>query len=480
MEDTTKKEKILITTAIDYANAVIHVGHAYEKLWADCVARYEKIKRGSDNVYFLTGTDVHGTTNEKAAKKRGIPVEEHVKEISDLDQEQINALGINYSRFIRTTDKDHVKTATEFFQKSYENGDLYKDTYTGLYCEGCEAYKTLSELNSEGQCQFHPTREIQKLKEENWFFKWTKYSDFLKNLVSSEHFVANEGKKREMLAFIEQGLIDIPVTRPKYKVAWGITPRNDSEQVIYVWFDALINYYTAGIQNGFWDDDTEIVHFVGKDIARWHCLLWPAMLKSAGIRLPDKIYIHGFINLNGQKISKSLGNVISPTELVDKYGEDAVRYYLLKHGPITEDTNITIKHLEEVYNGELANGLGNTVARIAKLAEKSGEEFRIGKIELQIEKEETLEPMNEYRVDVALQNIWKRLAELDKQINVDEPWKLLKNKEKIKPILQKEIEEIREIANLLEPFMPKAAHKIHKIFAGPKIKAQKALFPRIN
>jgi len=475
----TKKAKILITTAIDYANDVIHVGHAYEKLLADCIARYEKIKRGNDNVYFLTGTDVHGTTNEKAAEKRNIPVEKHVQEISDKDQEQIDALEIEYSRFIRTTDEDHIKVATEFFQKSYEAGDLYKETYKGLYCEGCESYKTLSELNEEGQCPYHTTRQIQELDEENWFFRWTKYADFLKDLVTSEDFIAPEGKKNEMLAFLEQGLLDIPVTRPKYKVSWGITPQNDKEQVIYVWFDALINYYTAGIQNGFWDEDTEIVHFVGKDIARWHCLLWPAMLKSAGVRLPDKVYVHGFINLNGQKISKSLGNIIRPTDLVGKYGADAVRYYLLKHGPIIEDTNISSEHLEEVYNGELANGLGNTIARIAKLAEKSALEFNTGEIPLQIEKTDLYEPMEKFRADITLQNIWQKLGELDRKINEAEPWKKLDTPE-IKEILQEEIDEIRVIGLLLQPFMPTTAEKIKTIFKGPKIKAGKALFPRLN
>jgi methionyl-tRNA synthetase len=475
------KKKVLITTAIDYTNDVIHVGQAYEKILADCIARYFRIKKGKENVGFVTGTDEHGTTNEKAAKARNLTPEEHVRDISKKDQEQIDSLDVSYDRFIRTTDPDHTEITTEFYQKSESNGDIYKAYYDGLYCEGCEAYKTLSELDNNGRCPLHPTREIQKIKEENYFFRWSKYSDFLKTLVSSDKFVLPEGKKKEMLAFIENGIKDIPVTRPESKLDWGITspsPAPDEpKQVIYVWFDALINYYTFGKQNGFWDDETEIVHFVGKDVARWHVLLWPAMLKSAGIRVPDTVYVHGFITLNGEKISKSKGNIIRPSDLVEKYGSDAVRYYFLRYGPITEDVDISLDHFKEVYNSELANGLGNTVARVAKLAEKSGFSFPLKGGYLD-KFDDCTKSLDTFRVDLTIQKIWENLSLIDKHITENEPWGI-KDAEKLREVLTYDVEEIRKIAKVLEIFMPKVTQKIQGQFNVEKINSEGGLFPRI-
>ena len=480
---TQVKKKVFITTAIDYTNDVIHIGHAYQKTLADCLARGFRIEKGEENVFFTVGTDEFGTTNEKAALKRDVPPRQHVDEIAAKDRAELDALNVSYDRFIRTTDDDHQKVATAFFQKSYDNGDIYKDTYEGLYCEGCEAHKTLSELNESGQCLLHTTREIQKVTEENYFFRWSKYADFLKKLIESEELlVLPESKRNEMLAFIKNGIRDIPVTRPKHKVSWGIDCPVDDSQVIYVWFDALINYYTAGEPKGFWGDDTQIIHVLGKDNSRWHALLWPAMLKSVGYRLPDVVYVHSFINLNGEKISKSRGNVIRPTELVEKYGVDPVRYYFLKHGPIVDDVNISIEHFEEIYNADLANGLGNTVARIAKLAENSGLEFEWPK-----DGKDTLVWANslwvpqdlDFRVDLALAEVWKKLAELDSQINKDEPWGI-KEKEQLKKVVTSEINAIRGIAMALYIFLPSTAEKILKQFKGPKIKAEKPLFPRIQ
>ncbi|HSX39598.1 MAG TPA: methionine--tRNA ligase [Candidatus Saccharimonadales bacterium] len=473
---TAKEQKYLITTAIDYTNDVIHIGHAYQKILADCVARYQRLKRGDKDVYFLTGTDEYGTTNEKAAKDRNVSPKQHVDEISARDRAQLDALNVSYDRFFRTTDEDHTKTASDFYKKVFDAGDIYKDKYKGLYCEGCESYKTFSELNEEGQCLLHPTRKIQELEEVNYFFKWSKYSDFLRALVNSERFVLPQGKKKEMLAFIENGIKDIPITRPTYKVTWGIPVPNDPEQVIYVWFDALINYFTAAKPLGFWDDSTEIVHILGKDNAKWHVLLWPAMLKSASERVPDTIYVHGFINLDGQKISKSRGNVILPTDLVNKYGVDAVRYYFLKHGPIVEDVDISIKHLEETYNSDLANGLGNTVARLAKLAENSGFEFDFAEGELNLD---DLKPIEEdFRIDIALQNVWKNLADLDKHINENTPW-AIKEANTLKEVLTYEITKLREVALLLQPFMPETSKQILSQFSSQKITARSALFPRL-
>jgi len=473
-----KYKKVLVTTAIDYANAEIHIGHAYEKVLADTIVRYYREIYGNKNVFFFFFTDEHGTTNYKAAQKAGVPVEQYTKEISEKDKAQMASLNISYDRFIRTTDKDHEKTASEFFAKAVETGDVYKGTYEGFYCEGCEAYKTHSELNENGQCPLHTTRQIQRLSEENYFLKWSKYADKLKDLIENEKdFILPIAKRNEMLSFLKQGLKDIPVSRPKHKVPWGITTPTDEKQVIYVWYDALVNYYTVGKNQDLWNEETKIVHFVGKDILRFHALLWPAMLMNVGLRLPDTIYTHGFINLNGEKISKSKGNVIRPNELVEKYGVDATRYYLLKHGPITEDVSISLSHLEEVYNADLANGLGNTVARIAKLAENSGLEFEVPDFGCLWEGE-WAKPLEKYRVDLALQNIWKMLSDLDKHINENEPW-AVEDGVKLREILDFEVNSIRKIAIVLKPFIPGTSTKISEQFGRKKIKSSEPLFPRI-
>lgn len=474
------KKKVLVTTAIDYTNDVIHIGHAYQKILADCIARIYREKLGSNNVYFLTGTDEHGTTNEKAAKARNLEPSAHVTDISQKDKEEQEALGVSFNRFIRTTDADHKKMAQEFYMRSFENGDIYKDHYIGLYCEGCEEYKTMTELTEDGQCKFHPTRQIQKLDEENYFFRWSKYESFLTELLQNPKFVMPEGKRKEMLALVGQGLKDLPVSRPKYKVSWGIDVPNDADQVIYVWFDALVNYYTAGIANGFWDDDTYKLHILGKDNAKWHAVLWPAMLKSAGFSVPDTIYVQGFINLNGEKISKSRGNVIRPTDLVKQFGADTVRYYFLKHGPIVEDVNISVDHIKEVYNADLANGLGNTVSRIAKMAEKSGLKFVVGDTESSdaFWADEWVKPFENYRVDQILQNIWAKLSAVDKHINDNKPWEI-KDAEKLQEVLGHEVGEVRNIACMIAPFIPETAKKIQAQFGAESIVSGAGLFPRI-
>jgi len=478
------KKKVFITTAIDYTNDVIHIGQAYEKILADCVARYYRNKLGEQNVYFLTGTDEHGTTNEKAAKARNLEPRAHVNDISTKDKEQIDSLTVSYNRFIRTTDEDHKRTVTEFLTKALETGDVYKSKYTGYYCEGCESHKTLSELNENKQCPLHLTRQIQELAEDNYFFKWSKYVDFLKDLITtSPEFILPAGKQHEMLAFLERGLNDIPISRPYNKVPWGIPVPGDEEQVVYVWYDALTNYYTVGIQNGFWNEETKIIHFVGKDIVRFHTLLWPAMLKNVNYHLPDTVYVHGFINLNGEKISKSRGNVIRPSELVEQYGADAVRYYFLKHGPITEDVSISLEHLKEVYNADLANGLGNTVARIAKLAEKSGLEFEVKAIESLFDKnafKQSLSTVLEtFRPDLLIMELNRLRASLDRYINETEPWKI-KNKDDLKLVIQQLIDELRFIAKNLEPVIPDTSKKIQKQFSTGRIAATAILFPRMQ
>jgi len=470
------KKKILITTAIDYVNDVIHIGHAYQKILADCVARFERIRRGSENVFFVTGTDEHGQKVYNVAKERGVDVKEFVDEISKKDQEQQDSIQISYDRFIRTTDGDHKKTAEDFFRKVYNAGYIYKDNYKGLYCEGCESYKTEKDLIN-GRCALHPGLEIQVVEEENYFFKFSSFKDFLRTLYEKNpDFVLPNSRYREMYAFIDT-IEDIPITRRKEKLPWGIECPIDKNHVIWVWFDALINYLTFGLQVNSWDEDTEIVHFLGKDNARMHALLWPCMLKAAGYSMPTHVYVNAFLSMNGKKISKSLGNIVAPKDLVERYGVDPVRYYFLRYGPIIEDSDFSESHFQEVYNADLANGLGNTVARLAKLAEKSDFSLTAEK-----EKKDTFLELSQYfdefRVDLALQKIWSKLANLDKHINENAPWSI-KNNDKLKEVLEYEIGELCNIAELCKPFVPGTSEKILKIFRSGKISSAPLLFPRI-
>lgn len=471
------KKKILITTAIDYVNDVIHIGHAYQKILADCVARFERIRRGEENVFFVTGTDEHGQKVYNIALKEGTDTQKFVDEVAKKDQEQQDSLQISYDRFIRTTDEDHKKFAGEFFKKVYDAGYIYKGSYKGLYCEGCEAYKTEKDL-VDGKCTLHPNGEILTVEEENYFFKFSEFRDFLKDLFDmNSDFVLPKSRFNEMYSFIDK-IEDIPVTRRKEKLPWGIKCPIDDDHVIWVWFDALVNYLTFGLQKSAWDKNTEIVHFLGKDNARMHALLWPSMLKAAGYEVPDHIYVNAFLSKDGQKISKSLGNVVTPKELVEKYGVDPIRYYFLRYGPISEDADFSEEHFITIYNADLANGLGNTVARLAKLAEKSGLSFVGVTNNNDILSKEVTHNFDSFRVDLALQSVWARLSELDKHINENSPWSIT-DEEKLKEVLEYEIKELCTLSLLCVPFIPDTAKKILDIFSSEKVSAPTGLFPRI-
>lgn len=472
-EPAAKTGKYLITTAIDYTNDVIHLGHAYQKILADVLARYHRLS--GSKVYFLTGTDEHGQNIEKAAARAGKSPQAWCDEISKKDREQLESLDVSFDRFIRTTDADHEEVSLAFYKKVLENGDIYEGSYNGYYCESCEAYKTLSELVN-GHCEFHPNAELKTIVEKNYFFRWSKYAEFLKTYITDHPgFIFPEARKNEMLAFLGRELEDIPVTRQN--ITWGFPAPNDPRQTIYVWFDALINYYTAGNRVGFWDGETTIIHILGKDNTRWHTLLWPAMLKSAGLRLPNITLNHGFLTLEGRKISKTLGNVIRPSELVEKYGTDGVRYYLLRYGPLFDDADISIKRLEEVYNSDLANNLGNLVSRVAKLCEKSEFKFDGEEKEKNFHKS-VASALKEFRVDLALSNFFEeKVKRANEYIDKNRPWEL--EGEKLNKVLAKLVADIREIAFNLEPFIPRSAQKIKEQFKGPKIRAGASLFPRL-
>ncbi|MBI3559467.1 methionine--tRNA ligase [Candidatus Gottesmanbacteria bacterium] len=458
--------KFFITTASDYTNDVVHIGHAYQKILADALARYHRLI--GDKTNFLTGTDENGQKVAKSAAEQGLETKDFVDKIAAADQKQWQCLNISYDRFFRSTDEDHVKFAREIYLKCKAAGDIYLSKYEGLYCEGCEAYYDESEL-TDGKCPFHLNKKIQKLSEDNYFFRLSKYQNFLiDHFGKHPEFVWPESKRNEVLAFIKRGLRDFSVSRQS--LTWGITVPDDPKQKIYVWFDALLYYLTYGVEEKCWPADVQIL---GKDNSKFHAIYWPAMLKSAGYELPKTILVHDFITLNGQKISKSLGNVIRPTELVKKFGADGVRYYFLRFGPLTNDVDISIDKITETYNADLANGLGNLVARIAKLAEKVNYESRIKNYELWPEVKNYL---NNFRVDSALEFVWIKIKKLDRLIDQNKPWEL--GDKKLAKFLDKIIPEIQNLAFNLQPFLPATAEKIQKQFTG-KIKSGEPLFPRI-
>lgn len=460
-------KKYYITTAIDYTNDVIHIGHAYQKLLADVLARYHR--QIGDKTYFLTGTDEHGQKVEKSAREKGIEPKRFVDQIAKEDKKQWDKLNISYDRFLRTTDIDHIKFSQDFYLKAKARGDIYKAKYEGFYCEGCESFKEASELIEE-KCEFHPNKDIQKIVEENYFFALSKYQKFLENYIKKHpEFIWPDSKRKEILSFIKSGLKDFSISRQS--VTWGIPVPDDPTHTIYVWFDALINYLTYGAKEGCWPAD---VHVLGKDNQRFHAIYWPAMLKSAGFKLPKTILVHDFISLNGQKVSKSLGNAILPTELIEKFGVDGVRYYFLRYGPLTNDVDITLKKIKSIYNADLANGLGNLVSRVAKLCEKSGFVFKSKQTKLY---PEVIKSLEEFRFDNALKFIWDKITLVDQEINKAEPWKL-EGKE-LQNALQYYLNQIAEIALNLKSFLPETTTKIAKIFGGIKIKMADPLFPRI-
>ena len=461
------KKGFYVTTAIDYANAPPHIGHALEKIQADVLARWHRLN--GEKVYFLTGTDEHGQKVERAAAAAGVTPQQFVDKISPQFKDAWTGLNLSFDRFIRTTDKDHVKIATELIKKVAKSKDFYKAEYEGLYCVGCERFYTERELDN-GVCPFHK-KECEKLKEEGYFFKLSAYQDkLLKFYEKNPDFIQPAHRRNEFLNRVKEGLKDVSVTRSTVK--WGIPFPLDKKLSTYVWFDALPNYVTAlGWPKGklfrqFWPAD---VHCVGKDIAWFHCVIWPAILMSAKIELPETVFIHGFMTVDGEKISKSLGNTIDPRVLVKKYGADSVRYFLLREIPSGEDGNFSEHSLMERHNTELADQLGNLVNRALVLVEK-GLDGKIPKpgheetADRQLKQACVSSPekvdklISEFRFHHALDAIWHVVEESNAYVNATEPWKQTPDRKMT--ILYNLLESIRFIAILSEPFIPNTSRKI--------------------
>jgi len=479
------KKNYYLTTTLPYVNAEPHIGFALEMVQADVLARYYRLL--NHDVFFNTGTDEHGLKIYRKALEEKKEPQKYVDEYAAKFDQLKKALNLSYNSFIRTTDQHHLKAAKEFWKRCQKNGDIYKAKQKIKYCVGCELEKTDSELVDD-QCPIHPNKKIEIINEENYFFRFSKYQkpllDFYKK---NPDFVVPAFRYKEIKKFVEKGLKDFSISRLKSKLPWGVEVPGDSDHVIYVWFDALINYISAigwpeksDEFNKWWPG----VQIAGKDNLRQQTAIWQAMLISAGLPNSKQILIHGFITSDGQKMSKSLGNVIDPFEVVRKYGADATRYYLLKEIHPFKDGDFTYKRFEEVYNSDLANGLGNLVQRVAKLCQKAkldASKFKPKKSDLNSAIANHLE---KFEFNQALEIIWKYISTLDKYIERKRPWE--KSGNESKKILGNIIkgvesgESLLEIAHLLKPFLPETADTIENIFTAQRIKAPaKPLFPRI-
>jgi methionyl-tRNA synthetase len=452
-----KKAKYL-TTTLPYVNANPHIGFGLEIVQADALARYWRLL-GYD-VFFNTGTDEHGQKIAGKADEKGQSRQEYVDYFAGQFEKLKTALNLSYDAFIRTTNADHKKAAQELWKRCEAKGDIYKKNYKGLYCVGDEMFMKESEL-VDGKCPNHPNMELQEIEEENYFFKLSNYQTYLEEYLSQEGVIEPEWRRQEAINFVQSGLEDFSISREISRMNWGIPVVGDAEHVMYVWFDALTNYIstlgwpedTEGNFKKFWEDG-ETVQLAGKDQIRFQSIMWQAMLKSAELPATDKVVYHGFINSGGQKMSKSLGNVISPYELVERYGTDATRYILLRHVHPFDDSDLTWERMDEYYTANLVNGLGNLVARVMKMAETHLD----GPIERPTAnsfESEYVTALDSYNLQGACDVIWKKIGALDEKIAETEPFKLVKtDSEAAKKIISELVHDLYIVGRMLYPIMP--------------------------
>jgi methionyl-tRNA synthetase len=467
-----------ITTAIDYVNAAPHVGHAVEKVLTDVVARYHR--ELGDETYFLTGSDENSLKNVQAAERAGRLTEEFVAENAEAFKALAQSLDLSFDQFIRTTEKRHFDGAQKMWAV-FKPEDLYKKAYRGLYCVGCEEFKLEKDLVN-GLCPDHQ-KAPEVVEEENWFFKLSNYSERLLELIESDALkIYPDYRKNEVVSFIKMGLEDFSISRSVARARnWGVPVPGDESQIMYVWVDALSNYITAldyatdgELYQKFWASDSERVHVIGKGILRFHAIYWPAMLLSVGLPLPNTIYAHEYLTINGQKMSKSLGNVIYPNELVEKFGIDGTRYLLLTALPYSKDGDLSWEKMTEKYNADLANGLGNLVSRVMRLAQDQISNFKYQTADTK----ELNKFIGEYRIAEALEYIWTKVREANQYVDETKPWELAKTDEaKFKTVMDNLLGQVAAIAALLRPFLPTTSEKIE---VALKTGTVEPLFQRIK
>lgn len=453
-------KNIYITTTLPYVNADPHIGFALELIQADTYARAQKLE--GNEVFFNTGTDEHGQKIYQKAEELGEDTQEYVDRLAKRFDELNKFLNVGYDSFSRTTNSKHKEAAQEFWRRCEKAGDIYKKEHKIKYCVGCELEKTDSEI-IDGKCPVHPNLELEIIEEENYFFKFSKYQTALLELYKNQpDFVVPAHRLNEIKSFTERGLRDFSISRLKSKMPWGVPVPGDSEHVMYVWFDALVNY----IQAVGWPDDTQkfnkwwpVVQFAGKDNLRQQSAMWQAMLMSAGVPLSEKIVIHGFITSAGQKMSKSLGNVANPIKLVEEYGTDALRYFLIREISPFEDGDYTDERFKEAYNANLANGLGNVASRIMKMAEDNLESTP--DLPEKSVPPEFFALIESFEFQKASDLIWQKISLLDQKIQETQPFKLVKtDPAEAKEIISQLAVDLYTIGRMLNPLMPETSDKI--------------------
>lgn len=476
------QKTVFVSTAIPYVNGDPHIGHCLEYVQTDVIARYNRIKYGKDNVFALTGSDENALKNVLAAEAEKKETIDFIDEKTNEFKKLYQLLDLSFDDFIRTTEQRHIKGAQKLWER-IKHEDIYQDTYEGSYCVGCEEFKTEKEL-VDGMCIEHK-KKPELVSEKNYFFKLSNYQNQIEELITQDKIrIVPEKRKNEVLGFIKEGLKDFSISRSMKRARnWGVSVPNDPTQVMYVWVDALSNYITAldyanrgELYKKFWDhEEAERIHVIGKGIVKFHALYWIGMLLSANIPLPTQEFVHGYVTVEGNKIGKSLDNAIHPNEVINKYGIDAFRYYLLKEIPAYGDGDFSFTRMDEIYRSDLQNGLGNLVARVAAMVEKSNSSFEVVSHKLSAEIEAALD---EYKFDVALGHIWARIKKADQFVSEKRVWEL-EGKEKVEA-LGSLVSEIRQIASDLEPFLPKTAEKISSVYDKTMIIKGEPLFPRLD
>lgn len=474
------KKPFYITTPIYYVNSDPHIGSAYTTVAADVLARLHK-KKG-DDVFFLAGTAEHGSKIAESAEQAGEDPQAFVDRMSARFKDAWTQLDIHPTDFIRTTEERHTKAVNLFFEKLKASGDVYEGDYEGLYCVGCEAFKKDSEL-VDGNCPLH-NRKPELVKERNWFFKLSAYGDrVLEKINSNELVILPEGRKNEVISFINQGLEDIAISRKTAKFALPLPW--DSEQTIYVWLDELFNYATAiGYESNreqfdkYWPVN---YHIIGKDILKFHGIIWPALLMAIGEKVPQAVFAHGFFTVNGQKMSKTLGNVIDPVELAEKYGSDAVRYFFLREVPFGQDGDVSVEKFIARYNADLANDLGNLLMRVTTMVER----YQWGRADITTPSPISLVAAEEAFLELdflkGLNKVWEALSWGNQIINEKEPWNLAKdNPEALEALLNDLVALLLHASDVLEPIIPKASAHIQEVLRAETIRKPEPLFKKID